>query len=545
MGYLLQILLAMGTFGLADGGFVSGREWPLAVLLWCAAPYLTLSLAVRAWRRGRFRSSARWGRVLSALPVAGSFFALSGCGWKHTLERWLDTPVTLLGWPQPALLLALVPFVVYQLIAIDASARLADTRRGARTSLRGLQMRMFLSGFVPVTLYVLAASLVGASEALRIRVEEVALWNAAFSALILASFVAFLPSILRNTWETVRMPEGIERRVLTTVAERASFACREICLWKTGNLMANAAIVGLTRKDRVVLFSDSLLSMLSMRELAAVFGHEMGHAVRRHVTTFLFFALAFFMGADLIATHLVPPVEWMVGGVILVTLVGWYLSFGYLSRRFELEADLHSLELLGDSEALISALEKVGGRLRDVASWRHFSTARRVAFIESAAVDPSVGRRLHTKLRWASRAGLAAFVVVALIELATMFEALQENLVYVDLRLGEYTKAAERVETAKALPDDLVALALHAEDLGSIDVAELEGHALTELERGEAESALHSIHLATLRGSERLADLGRVLRTAGRGELDEARTLAGNLPPELAARVLPLLEGEG
>jgi len=541
MSYLLQILLAMGAFGLADGGFVSGWQMPWAVLALCVVPYALLALASRAWRQGRFRATARFARVLNLAPVPSSFLALTTFGWKGTLERWLDTPVTLLGWPEPALLLALVPYVAYQLLAIDASARLDCARRGARSSFRSLHIRMFLSGFVPLVLYVCAAALVGASEGLRVRVEEVALWNAALSVFLLASFVALLPTILRNTWETVPMPEGIERRVLTTVARRASFACKEICLWKTGHMMANAAVVGLTRHDRVVLFSDSLISMLTMRELAAVFGHEMGHAVRRHVGIFLSLSLALFMIVDLVATHLVPAGVWTFSVLILVTLITWYLTFGYLSRRFELDADLFSLELLGDGEALISALEKVGGRQRDATSWRHFSTARRVDFIELAANDPSVGRRLRARLRWASRAGIALFLVAGALELATMIAVLDENLVFVDLRLGRYEAAADRAQRADDLPEELVALVHHAGEVGVSDVSSLEQSALAALDRRDARGALRSIELAILRGAEHMRDVGRVLELSREDEPEQARALLRELPPEWQTRLGPLL----
>ena len=45
----------------------------------------------------------------------------------------------------------------------------------------------------------------------------------------------------------------------------------------------------------------------------------------------------------------------VLGSVIFL----WYLAFGYLSRRFELEADLESLRVVGSSAPLISALELV------------------------------------------------------------------------------------------------------------------------------------------------------------------------------------------
>src|SRR5262249_6269763 len=158
-------------------------------------------------------------------------------------------------------------------------------------------------------------------------------------------------------------------------------------------------ILGVGPRHRVVLFSDLLLAQLGPRELAAVFAHEIGHAFRRHVRIFVTWAAGFFMAADLVARHLFADSPWVSGGFVVGAMLAWYWAFGFLSRRFELEADLFSLDLLGDPGALIAALERVGGAFRDVASWRHFSTAARVRFIERAATDPAVGDRLRRELR--------------------------------------------------------------------------------------------------------------------------------------------------
>ena len=184
-------------------------------------------------------------------------------------------------------------------------------------------------------------------------------------------------------------------------------------MWRTGNLMANAAIVGVSARSRVVMFSDSLLSILSLRELASVFAHEMGHAVRHHVWIFIAWAMAFFLAADQ-WTHLLADAGELWTSLALLGTVGlWALSFGWMSRRFELEADLFSLELLGDLEGLVSALERVGPRERDASGWRHFSTAKRVDFLLRAAQDPAWARRFRSRLRGITVAGfLAAGVAV-------------------------------------------------------------------------------------------------------------------------------------
>jgi Zn-dependent protease with chaperone function len=415
------------------------------------------------------------------------------------------------------LLLALVPYVVQQVLVIDAAARLADPRRAALRSLRGLQLRMFASGLLPIVAFVVVAGLVGLDARLRANVEEVALWNAVFAGVLIGSFVLFLPSMLRNTWETVPLASGTERRLLAAVAARASFRCKDLLVWRTGNLMANAAIVGLTARSRVVLFSDSLLAMLSLRELASVFAHEIGHAVRHHVPIFVAWAMGFFMCADLLVAHVVPEGELWGIATLAVVFGAWYLTFGYLSRRFELEADLYSLELLHDPEGLIGALERVGGRLRDVASWRHFSTAERVRFIAEAARSPETRARLRRGLRLARWGGALLFVVAGAVELVFVVRDWPTSQVWVDLRLGRYATAAERLERGLDVEPRLAALvargnALAAEDRAADDAASLERTAREALALGRGEEALLTIELAALRERADLVPVGLALQ---------------------------------
>jgi Zn-dependent protease with chaperone function len=128
---------------------------------------------------------------------------------------------------------------------------------------------------------------------------------------------------------------------------------------------------------------------------------------------FVTWAAAFFLLADLAANHFFAADAWLSGGFLLAALVVWIVAFGFASRRFELEADLYCLDLLGDVSALIRALEKVGGQFRDVASWRHFSTAERVSFLEQAALDPTVGEKLRRGLRRWNRVGIGLLLVAA------------------------------------------------------------------------------------------------------------------------------------
>ena len=53
--------------------------------------------------------------------------------------------------------------------------------------------------------------------------------------------------------------------------------------------MVNACVTGILPGYRYVLLSDALIESLSPMETAAVFGHEIGHIVHRHLLYFAFF----------------------------------------------------------------------------------------------------------------------------------------------------------------------------------------------------------------------------------------------------------------
>src|SRR5258708_19291420 len=84
--------------------------------------------------------------------------------------------------------------------------------------------------------------------------------------------------------------------------------------------------------------------------------------------------------------------------------VYWVLAFGYVSRRFETEADLVAARIVppredglppyGAARKMADALYRVA-ELNHVSidgwSWRHFSLAKRIQTLLSAGLHPSVG----------------------------------------------------------------------------------------------------------------------------------------------------------
>lgn len=164
------------------------------------------------------------------------------------------------------------------------------------------------------------------------------------------------PLILRIVWLAKPLPAGPLRSELEALSSRLRFRTSDILIWNTGHGIANAAISGLTPQLRYVLLSDSLLEDLSADEIAAVFGHEVGHVRHRHMYLFFgFILLSTFATAALGQVGRLALQQWLAGSnwnrvedVLRVTpleflllIPVWIFGFGHLSRRCERQADLY------------------------------------------------------------------------------------------------------------------------------------------------------------------------------------------------------------
>jgi len=510
LSYIFHILAALFTLGLPQLGWAGTAELPWLVPLPCLLPYGLAWYAHRRAVNGGFRVAAGLERMAGLSPLLGQVLAVAGFGWTESIELWWGTEVNLTQWPGLGLLLGILPFVVFQLCAIDARVRLNEPRTDRRRELRSLQLRLFFSALIPFTVFLLASILITLHRPLQILFEEVALYNTAYVAAMIAVFVAIIPRLLEKTWETAPLEPGPLRDVFDGVARAARFRCRELLVWKTGHHMVNAAVIGFTARSRVVLFTDALLAQLGPRQLAAVFAHEIGHARGRHPAVFGAFALLLFFGSDLLLEVLPLEGEAAAIGVFLALFALWLLAFGYASRRFELEADLASVELLGDERPLIEALEEVGGNVRrHKASWRHFGMEQRIRFLGRASRDPAVGRRLRRTLRAWKIAGLVLLLAVLGLEGRKLVGSLGADRVHADLRLGRYEAAASRIAAGTEVEEIIARLVERGKALGEEERSPeaLEAAARAALESGEIRSCSELLHLVILRGRKGLLEV--------------------------------------
>ena len=251
---------------------------------------------------------------------------------------------------------------------------------------------------------------------------------------LMALLYAFWPLALRWIWSTSRLPDGALRDRLEALCRRAGVGYRDMLIWRSpvGGL-ANAAVAGLAAPVRYILLTDTLLERLGPQEVEAVLGHELGHVRRRHIPYYVLFAVGFialavvadiWLGGALPEPSLSPGAEAsLLDLLVAVVLVGayWGVLFGWLSRRFEREADLVAADMVGDAEVFAQALERIArinGRPLERPGWRHFSIAERTRFVREAAVDSALGTRAVAQVILIRRALLAATMVAVAAGLA-------------------------------------------------------------------------------------------------------------------------------
>ena len=246
-----------------------------------------------------------------------------------------------------------------------------------------------------------------------------------------------------------RLEAGELRADLEQLAADARVPIREIWVWPTGGLVANAAVMGLFPGLRCVMLSDALLECMPRDYVRAVMAHEIGHVARRHLPWLVVVILACWALADIVATPVAQAAfEWFAAPAVdagdagavataresaillrdAAVLALGLLAFGYASRRFERQADTYAVELLsaraGHAHATPEAVHAMVGALGAVAllnhvpptrpSWRHGSIRWRQDYLgrlAGAAHGALAIHRVVAALKW----GSLAVVVVGLL----------------------------------------------------------------------------------------------------------------------------------
>lgn len=233
--------------------------------------------------------------------------------------------------------------------------------------------------------------------------------------LLLLPVSILMPVFMRFLIPARPLEKGILRRTLESYAKEQNIGIKQIFVWKTGTShFATAFVIGLIAPARYVFITDALIRKSSREQILAVFAHECGHVKHRHLWLLLGFLV--FLA---VAMSAIPHVAGVLGlpddfqtAMGIGSLVGAYHLFGYISRRFERQADAFAAKTTS-VEALISMFLLLGqGNPAAMTKngWRHFSIGRRIHELELSQRTPEVKRFFASELR-----RIKLFIVVILI----------------------------------------------------------------------------------------------------------------------------------
>ncbi|CAG1003465.1 hypothetical protein PHYC_03068 [Phycisphaerales bacterium] len=237
------------------------------------------------------------------------------------------------------------------------------------------------------------------------------------------------PAVLRLVWSTVRISEGDMRDQALAVAAKYRVRVIGPLLWRTHGSVVNAAILGLFYPLRYMLFTDALLERLSREEVEGVIAHEIAHVKLRHM---IWLALSILASSILLgwvltavdAARVVPTwvIEtWGAGASLAATL----LVFGWVSRRFEWQADAFAVRhMSGDAEVVTAqAVTTMQQALRQVAvlngipirrfTFRHGSIAERQQRLGSLTGAPVHCLPIDSQVWWVKMGALAVLGLTA------------------------------------------------------------------------------------------------------------------------------------
>lgn len=263
---------------------------------------------------------------------------------------------------------------------------------------------------------------------------------------------ALSPLVMCWIWSTETLPPGELRDRLERLCRRINLRYRRILIWKSEGVMVNAAVMGLAGPLRYILLSDGLLESMDDKKVEAVFGHEAGHVVHFHIPYYLIFAVLSMLASGGMMVLLLEslPERWLYFEAMLPMIllaVIWLVGFGWISRRFERQADLYGARCVTPDAALCDrpcrvhtpssshdkappdhalcrtaaetfaeALERIAilnGIAPKARSWRHSSIASRAAFLRALADDPARVQRFQ-RMVWSIKAFLAVGICIAL-----------------------------------------------------------------------------------------------------------------------------------
>ena len=459
---IMQVVILLGfviSLVLSSPGTVEHLAAPSVWIAPAAGVYLGAAAALAAWaiypavgalrRQGHLSVSAI--RRHNLVTMGFRFWAVSGAGGLIALGygRWVMQDVLPANIPIPLAAKAMVlgPFIGVVILGwvLDWPFHRAIRQPppGGNSVVRGvigpywtlrehvaynIRHHLLLAA-VPIGLILLCTDAMEMYVVPRLQgpVGDVVYVGGAAAAA--AGVFLLAPVILVRIWRTSRLPPGDLRNELEALCGRLKLKYRDILVWRSGGVIANAGVMGVIAPARYILVSDGILEKMTPAHIKAIFAHEGGHIVSGHLpysVMFIVGTVALCTSATEIATVALGWAPWegmLAMSVLLVVIL--VFGFGYISRRFERQSDIVGAWASGASQdgsgrirpegaALFAqALQRVGelnGIRPDQRSWRHGSIASRVSYI---LWQGAAGGRREDIDRTVRRIKMALWIILA------------------------------------------------------------------------------------------------------------------------------------
>lgn len=322
-------------------------------------------------------------------------------------------------------------------------------------NLRGNAMMLAPVTLVSATIFALRAGISQLDDAM----DSFQFLQLGVQMVMMLGVVLLLPATISTILPSTRLPEGPLRSRLLAFAKARKLGLREIYVWNTRSRhIATAFVIGLIGPLRYVFITDALMRELSDDEIEAVFAHELGHAHYHHLwwlLLFLFTISIVLLGAASLFGQLpayLREQELAKGLSDATAILPWaftlwyaYVLFGYVSRRFERQADFYAIAHTSP-ELLARVFFKLGansGHDMGKRGWRHFSLEQRIKEIALVSMRPETKRMFTREL-------VTAMAVAALITVgcsAVLWPVVREDIVTGQLNYAFMQFDRARMET--------------------------------------------------------------------------------------------------
>ena len=214
----------------------------------------------------------------------------------------------------------------------------------------------------------------------------------------------FAPLVIQRLWGCYPLEPGFHRERIEGLCQRAGIGYRNIMYWPIfGGKMMTAGVMGIARRFRYILITDSLLRSLSPDEVDAVIAHEIGHVKKHHLLYYILFMAGFMLisfaiyDVTIFLIFSARPLYQMIlnlgldqatvisslFSVVFLVIFLFYFRFifGYFMRTFERQADGYVYSLFNTALPMIATFQKIAatsGQSPDKPNWHHYSIRERI-----------------------------------------------------------------------------------------------------------------------------------------------------------------------